>query len=123
MFTAEFVADLRNKPAGVPHIPEFMGAVQRGCTEDNVIMNALLETENAVLIEASPYDGIYGAGLAESDLLNSDGSLKVQPENWKNPKNGTQATNHLGFVLMGIRDLFRQLMGHSWRPGEEYKSL
>ena len=60
---------------------------------------------------------------AESDLLNPNGSLKVQPENWKNPKNGTQATNHLGFVLMGIRDLFRQLMGHSWRPGEEYKPL
>ena len=123
MFTAEFIADLSNKAAGVPHISEFMGAVQRGCTEDNVIMNALLETENAVLIEASLYDGIYGAGLAESDLLNPNGSLKVQPENWKNPKNGTQATNHLGFVLMGIRDLFRQLMGHSWRPGEEYKSF
>ena len=90
---------------------------------DIVLVNALLETENAVLIEASPYDGIYGAGLTESDLLNSDGSLKVQPENWKNPKNGTQATNHLGFVLMGIRDLFRQLMGHSWRPGEENKSF
>ena len=90
---------------------------------DITLLDALLETENAVLIEASPYDGIYGAGLTESDLLNSDGSLKVQPENWKNPKNGTQATNHLGFVLMGIRDLFRQLMGHSWRPGEEYKSL
>ena len=87
------------------------------------LKNALLETENAVLIEASPYDGIYGAGLAESDLLNPDGSLKVQPENWKNPKNGAQATNHLGFVLMGIRDLFRQLMEHSWRPGEEYKSF
>lgn len=83
----------------------------------------LLETENAVLVEASPYDGIYGAGLAESDLLNPNGTLKVMPENWKNQKNGTQATNHLGFVLMGIRDLFRQLMGHSWCPGEEYHSL
>ena len=90
---------------------------------DFTLVDALLETENAVLVEASPYDGIYGAGLAESDLLNPDGTLKVMPENWKNPKNGTQATNHLGFVLMGIRDLFRQLMGHSWRPGEEYHSL
>ena len=90
---------------------------------DITLVDALLETENAVLVEASPYDGIYGAGLAESDLLNPDGTLKVMPENWKNPKNGTQATNHLGFVLMGIRDLFRQLMGHSWCPGEEYHSL
>ena len=30
---------------------------------------------------------------------------------------------HLGFVLKGIRDLFRQLMGHAWRPGKEYKFL
>lgn len=90
---------------------------------DIMLVDALLKTENAVLIEASPYDGIYGAGMAESDLLNPDGTLKVKPENWKNPKNGARATNHLGFVLMGIRDLFRQLMGHSWRPGEEYKSL
>ena len=90
---------------------------------DITLVDALLETENAVLVEASPYDGIYGAGLAESDLLNPDGTLKEMPENWKNPKNGTQATNHLGFVLRGLRDLFRQLMGHSWRPGEEYHFL
>lgn len=79
---------------------------------DIKLMNALLNTENAVLVEASPYDGIYGAGLAECDLLNHDGSLKVLPVDWKNPKNGKQATNHLGFVLMGIRDLFRQLDWH-----------
>ncbi len=90
---------------------------------DIALVDVLLETENAVLVEASPYDGIYGAGLAENDLLNPDGTLKVMPDNWKNPKNGSQATNHLGFVLMGIRDLFRQLMGHSWSPGEEYHSL
>ena len=90
---------------------------------DITLVDALLGTENAILVEASPYDGIYGAGLAENDLLNPDGTLKVHPKNWRNPKDGTQATNHLGFVLMGIRDLFRQLMGHSWRPGEEYKSL
>ena len=90
---------------------------------DIALVDALLNTENAVLVEASPYDGIYGAGLTDGDLLNPNGTLKVMPENWKNPKDGTQATNHLGFVLMGIRDLFRELMGHSWRPGEEYRSL
>ena len=83
----------------------------------------LLKTENAVLIEASPYDGIYGAGIPESKLLNEDGSLKVLPQNWINPKNGTQAQNHLGFVLMGIRDLFRELMHHTWYPGEEEKAI
>ena len=90
---------------------------------DIVLVDALPETENAVLVESSPYDEIYGVGVAESDLLNPDGALKVKPENCKNPKDGTQATNHLGFVLMGIRDLFRELMGYSWCPGEEYKSL
>ena len=90
---------------------------------DITLVDALLNTENAVLVEASPYDGIYGAGLAECDLLNSDGTLKVMPKDWKNPKDGKQATNHLGFVLMGIRDLFQQLMGYSWRPGEEYQLL
>ena len=42
MFTAEFVADLRNKPAGVPYISELMRAVQRRRTEDNVIMEGNL---------------------------------------------------------------------------------
>ena len=41
MFTAKLVADLRNKPAGVPYIFELMRAVQRRRTEDNVIMNVL----------------------------------------------------------------------------------
>lgn len=90
---------------------------------DIELVAALLNTENAVLIEASPYDGIYGAGLQESDLLNSDGTLKVLPQNWVNSPNGVQAQNHLGFVLMGIRDLFRELMGHSWQPGEELCDL
>ena len=48
---------------------------------DITLVDALLETENAVLVEASPYDGIYGAGLAENDLLNPDGTLKVMPDN------------------------------------------
>ena len=30
-----------------------------------------------------------------------------------------QAENHLGFILMGIRDLFCELMGYEFRPGEE----
>lgn len=83
------------------------------------LVDALLETENAVLIEASPYDGVYGAGSKESDLLSADGTLKKLPQDWKNPKDASQATNHLGFVLMGIRDLFRELMHETWKPGEE----
>ena len=36
---------------------------------DIILVKELLETENAVLVEASPYDGVYGAGLTECDLL------------------------------------------------------
>lgn len=90
-----------------------LGKVQ----SDIEIVNALLETENAVLIEASPLDDIYGAGLAKKDLLNSDGSLKVLPQDWHKKGSTKQAENRLGFVLMAIRDLFWQLMGYYYEPG------
>ncbi len=78
---------------------------------DIELVDALLSTEQAVLVEASPYDNIYGAGIAKEDLLNSDGTLKVHPKDWHTKDNPTkQSENKLGFVLMGIRDLFRDLM-------------
>lgn len=77
---------------------------------DIKILNALLETEDAVLIEASPTDDIYGAGMEKKNLLNPDGTLKVLPQNWHKKNSTRQAENNLGFVLMGVRDLFRELM-------------
>ena len=88
---------------------------------DIEIVNALLETENAVLIEASPYDDIYGAGMKKEDLLNPDGTLRVLPQHWHKKDSQKQATNHLGFILMGVRDLFRNIMGSDYRPGEEHE--
>ena len=85
---------------------------------DSTLLDALLQTENAVLIEASPLDDIYGAGMEEKDLLNPDGTLKVPPEKWHKKDSTNQALNTLGFILMGVRDLFRELMGTSWRPEE-----
>ena len=78
---------------------------------DIKILNALLETEDAVLIEASPTDDIYGAGMEKKDLLNPDGTLKVLPQNWHKKDSTRQAQNNLGFVLMGVRDLFREIVG------------
>ena len=78
---------------------------------DIKILNALLETEDAVLIEASPTDDIYGAGMEKKDLLNPDGTLKVLPQNWHKKDSTRQAQNNLGFVLMGVRDLFRDIVG------------
>lgn len=80
------------------------------------IVYALLETENAVIIEASPLDDIYGAGMAKDDLLNSDGSLKIHPNQWHKEGSKNRAQNNLGFILMGLRDLFRQLMGFIYTP-------
>lgn len=73
-------------------------------------VDALLSTGDAVLIEASPTDDIYGAGLDKKHLLNADGTLKVLPQDWHKEGSTKQAENNLGFVLMGIRDLFNDLM-------------
>ncbi|MBO4887536.1 MAG: O-acetyl-ADP-ribose deacetylase [Firmicutes bacterium] len=77
---------------------------------DIQFLSALLDTEDAVLIEASPYDDIYGAGIEKQDLLTIDGELKVHPKNWHKEGSSKQAENNLGFVLMGIRDLYNDLM-------------
>ena len=52
MLTTKLVTDLSNKPAGVPHISEFMGAVQRRCAENNVVMKRIL-SRNILSIEKS----------------------------------------------------------------------
>ena len=86
---------------------------------DIEFLYALLQSGNAVLVEASPYDDIYGAGLKKNDLLNSDGTLKVLPQNWHKKGSSKQAENHLGFILMGIRDLLFEMMGYKYYPGME----
>lgn len=51
----------------------------------------LRSTENKVLVEASPYDTIWGIGLG------ADAPEAKRPELWK-------GTNLLGFALMKIRE-------------------
>lgn len=55
----------------------------------------LLDTGNRILIEASPYDKIWGVGLKETDLLIQN------PDTWK-------GENLLGFILMEVRDELRR---------------
>ena len=55
----------------------------------------LLGTGNAVLVEASPYDRIWGVGLAQDDPQICD------PRNWR-------GENLLGFALMDARDTLRK---------------
>ena len=49
--------------------------------------------------------------MEKKNLLNPDGTLKVLPQNWHKKDSTRQAQNNLGFVLMGVRDLFREIVG------------
>jgi ribA/ribD-fused uncharacterized protein len=54
----------------------------------------LLDTGDKILVEASPYDTIWGVGLSEDDPLILD------EKNWK-------GTNLLGVSLMEVRRMIR----------------
>ena len=56
----------------------------------------LLSTDNALLVEASPYDTIWGIGMDEKTALNSS------IEDWK-------GENLLGCALMEVRDWLRNI--------------
>ena len=58
--------------------------------QNEVIKQFLLNTKERVLVEASPYDQIWGIGLAEDNPKAQD------PEQW-------QGLNLLGFALMAVR--------------------
>jgi ribA/ribD-fused uncharacterized protein len=54
----------------------------------------LLATKGKIIVEASPFDKIWGIGITK------DNPKSTQPENW----NGL---NLLGFALMEVRDILR----------------
>lgn len=59
------------------------------------LKNFLLETEELIIVEASPHDRIWGVGMSanEADIEN--------PARWK-------GLNLLGFALMEVRDSFNK---------------
>lgn len=62
--------------------------------ENDKLKDYLLSTENNLLVEASPYDNIWGIGIKkEKDF--------IHPFTWK-------GQNLLGFALMTVRELLRQ---------------
>ncbi|WLE95427.1 MAG: NADAR family protein [Candidatus Electrothrix communis] len=63
--------------------------------QNRVILNYLLATDNKVLAEASPYDGVWGIGLG------SDAKGIENPLTWK-------GKNLLGFALMEARARLRE---------------
>ena len=88
----------------------FMGNFLRA-QYDTEFLNSLLETKDALLIEASPFDDIYGAGLEKPDLLDNSGHLKLAPDKWRKDGSVKQTQNNLGFVLMGLRDFYGTFQG------------
>lgn len=69
--------------------------VARGCyakfSQNPALRDALLATDGTVLVEASPYDRIWGVGLAEHD------PRVLDPRKW-------QGQNLLGIALMEVRE-------------------
>lgn len=60
-------------------------------SQHTALKEFLLQTQDRVLVEASPVDPIWGIGLAE------DHPDVLDPDKWK-------GTNLLGFALMEVRD-------------------
>ena len=64
-------------------------------SQNEELLEVLLATEDKVLVEASPYDKIWGIGMKQSE------AEKEHPHIWK-------GTNKLGFALMEVRDMLIQ---------------
>lgn len=64
-------------------------------SQDAKLKAMLLDTDDAILVEASPYDPIWGIGLAANHI---DSRL---PPNWK-------GLNLLGFALMQVRSKLQE---------------
>ena len=62
--------------------------------QNPILCQFLLDTGKKILVEASPYDAIWGVGMQESDVGVDN------PDNWK-------GSNLLGFALMTVRDILR----------------
>ncbi len=60
-------------------------------SQNKDLKKILLDTYPKILVEASPYDKIWGIGLNEDD------ALRTKPENWP-------GTNWLGIVLTKVRN-------------------
>ena len=62
--------------------------------QDTYSLNCMLETGDSIIVEASPYDKIWGIGMTKDDPRATD------PAQW-------EGKNLLGIVLMKARDVIR----------------
>jgi ribA/ribD-fused uncharacterized protein len=60
--------------------------------QDSYSLQCLLDTEDSIIVEASPYDKVWGIGMKKDDPRATD------PSKW-------EGKNLLGIVLMKARDI------------------
>ena len=85
---------VHNFDAGIWNVESYKVVVRGNLAkfgQNENLKAVLLSTEKKVLIEASPYDKIWGIGMKLTE------AVKTNPHNWK-------GTNKLGFALMEVRD-------------------
>lgn len=70
-------------------------------TQNHALLQLLLDTQEATLVEASPYDRIWGIGFAPND------PRVKSPGFWPKDK-GKPNPGILGIVLMKVRDTLRK---------------
>ena len=72
--------------------------VTKGCylkfSQNETLKQYLISTESKILVEASPYDKIWGIGL------NKQNAIKTPQEIWP-------GTNYLGKCLMNVRNMLK----------------
>ena len=78
-------------------------------TQNSVMGRYLLSTNNSILVEASPYDEVWGIGMNELEASYVWGLRGVDPSTWK-------GKNLLGFALMEARDAMRVDMLDKYLP-------
>jgi len=66
-------------------------------TQNPKLLAQLLETDDKILVEASPYDPIWGIGLDENAIGIEDSN------NW-------QGENLLGYIITDVRDNIKELL-------------
>lgn len=65
-------------------------------TQDTYSLNCMLNTGDSIIVEASPYDKVWGIGMKKDDPRAAD------PTQW-------EGLNLLGTVLMKARDIITSL--------------
>ena len=65
-------------------------------TQNDKLKEYILKTQDKIIVEASPYDNIWGIGIRE------DHKNATKPNLWS-------GKNLLGFILMEVRDIIQEM--------------